>query len=232
MNAIRSLVLCSLLWPSAQPAEAQDPALHLLVDELRTLSPDATLGEFINRPAMSRLMALGTPGYPALREVFLKDGHWAVQASVGYLVVTMAGIDSEVGERLKSLMEVESPFVRATAVTLYKTLAPGMFEEVLSSPDVRAIAERLPLTPSIDWMASADLLKLAENSLSVIDNGNPFLGRPAWDTGAGRTFDRDVSRIQSAGLRVVTLEFDMAERVFNRISSSLAIRSPDIHKAL
>jgi hypothetical protein len=204
-----------------------------LVDQLRSLSPDASRSEFLTRPAMSQLMALGPAAYPDLREVFLKDSDWAVQASVGYLVITMAHLsDSAVSDRVDSLMNGDNAFVRATVGTLYRSVSPGSFGEVLSKPEVLAIAERLQLHPSIEWMVPADLSKLAANSLSVIEKGRPFAEPPAWETSGGRTTERDVSSIRPAGLRVVTLEHSMAERVFMRISDSLVLSSTDVHMAL
>ena len=240
MRIMRLLSLCGLFSLLAAPwatwAHSQEPnaTVQVWVEELKSLSPDASLSEFLNRPAMSRLMALGPAGYPALKDAFLNESHWAVKASAAYLVTTMVrNSDAEVTARLRALIDDNNVFVRATSVTLYRAVVSGAaFDEVLARPDVGAIADRLPLTPSLDWMSPADLSQLAQNALSVIEKGKPFLDPPTWETSIGRTSDRSVSRIRSAGLRVVTLENEIAERVFHRISDSLTLKAIDVHKTV
>lgn len=192
-----------------------------LIEELRTLTADATRDDFYKRPAMSKLMGMGRNAFPTLKEIFLKDDDWAIKVSVGFLVVALDGVqDCEVLSRLSAFHKDPHPAVRALAASYLE--GRGQFcgferaQYFQAHPRELEISDRFGgFTPWLWWMAPEDAAARQEQVLAVIEQGDPYIKPAAWVDGIS-VLQGDSGSLWHVSNRMLTRDQDMAERFLHQ----------------
>jgi hypothetical protein len=193
-----------------------------LVEELRSLAPDATYDGFYKRVAMSKLMGMGRTAFPTLKEIFLTDSHWAVKVSVGFLVVALDGDrDPDVISRLCRLQSDADPAVRALAASYLCGRGQWCGAErarfFRDHPEEAEIARRFgEFRPWISWMAAEDVAARLAQVMEVIERGDPYLKPGFWVDGI-MWMEGDPQSVYHARSRLLTRDFDMAERFLQQL---------------
>ncbi len=229
---MRSLPLFFLLWVPQETPPDLDKQVDELVEQLKTLSPDADRGAFLRPPALSKLMALGPQAFPRLKHHFLEQQDWRLKASVGYLAVLHGRADPQVEARWRALCKDSDLFVRMSMISLSDQFAKGFCGLVVMpvlSPEEIAVFDKIDLSsPHLSWMSNKDLKSLAAQALAILKEGKPLVDPPQLDGIGYSGPDPDPKRLRSSGVRLLTPMTRMAQlsllRVLNTSTAHDAMR--------
>jgi hypothetical protein len=219
MRAILSPLLLLLLAPQEKPDIEKQ--VDELVEQLKTLAPDADRSQFLGRPAMSKLMSLGPQAFPRLKHHFLEQQDWRLKASIGYLAVLHGRRDSEVRARWSALCKDPDILVRMVMISLSSEFATGFCGLVVipaMTPEEKGDFDRIKLSTSLHWMSEEDLKSLAINALAIVKRGKLLVDPPQLDDHVTSVRpDMNPKRLRSSGVRLMTPMTSMAQLSLLRV---------------
>ena len=168
------LLACSLLAEYPWPGQVtqQDGEVSRLIEDLRTLSPDASAADFRNRPAVLELIALGPLAIPSLTQACRSSDHWAVKTSAAFVLAVISRPPLDV---MSSWMQDESAHVRAFAASYLGIHGGDVAENLRNRPEEKAILQRLqPHDLETTWIREPYFSKWMAANLDVLGRGNPL----------------------------------------------------------
>src|SRR5262245_6130672 len=232
MGLLRPLFILGLLL-AAQEKPSLDKQVDDLVELLKDLSPDATREQFLGRPALSKLMALGPQAFPRLKHHFLEQQDWRLQASVGYLAVLHGRSDPQVIARCSALRKDPSLFVRMLMISISRDSVGGSCGVSVMpamTSEEKAVYERLNLSHfDLSWMSIKDLESLTTQSLAIVTAGKLLVDPPQLNMLGGGQPDPNPKRLRSSGVRLLTpIARDAEHSLFQVLKTCMAHKASQL----